>query len=64
MESPFGKSGAAARLVRDLNPLAFAGEEHRVVTDHIPAPDRSKANRAPDAFAGHALAGKDPILIQ
>ncbi len=47
---------AAARAVRDLDPLAGPGEHHRVVTDDVAAANRRKPDRARTALPGVTFA--------
>src|SRR5690606_20313950 len=55
---------AARRLVRDLDPLADAREEHRVVADDVPAPDGGETDAGGVALAGDAVALEHPDLVE
>jgi len=55
-QAALGIAGAAAALVADLDALAGAGKQHRVVTDDVAAADGGKTNAGRVAWAGEALA--------
>ena len=52
------------RLVRELDPLARAREDHRVLADDVAAAQACEADRAALALAGHAFARVDGALRQ
>ena len=54
-----GEVLARRRLVRELDALAGAGEDHRVLADDVAAAQRREADRARPALAGDALARVD-----
>src|SRR5579863_1022761 len=57
-----GVGGAAGRAMRNLDALASAGEQNRVVADHVAAANRRKPDARRLAFAGNALAVVDRVL--
>src|SRR5471030_2964430 len=59
-----GEGHAAGRLVRDLEALALAGEQHRVITHHITTANSGEADGFPLAGTGMTFTTIDRNLLQ